>query len=117
MRRVVLVLVLGAMAVPAAAAAPAIPGGVLSHSAIGGPALAGDRLAWLEPRGRGCAHLAVRDTRTLRHHDLGTRACPYDGVPGSFTYGAGTAFWVTDFCGNECYQDVSQLSPGAPFRD
>src|SRR3954462_9004557 len=96
----VLALVLCAFAVSPAAAAPGIPGRVLSYSAIGGPAQAGDRIAWFEPSGRGCGHLAGRDARTLRHHDLGARACPEQGVPIDFTYGAGTAFWVYDFCGN-----------------
>jgi hypothetical protein len=115
MRKLALVLVVFAVLASAATAAPRIPGRVLSTTALGGPAQAGNRIAWFEPAGRGCGHLAVRDTSTLRKHDFGTRVCPDDGVPGAFAYGGGTAFWTDDFCGNECYQDISILSPGGRF--
>src|SRR4051812_40605614 len=115
MGRLALVLAVCAVAAPSATGAPRIPGRILSTTAIGGPEQAGNRVAWLEPAGRGCAHLAVRDATTLRKHDLGTRACPYDALPGWFDYGAGTAFWTDDFCGNQCYQDISILGPGRPF--
>src|SRR3954447_9671784 len=115
MWRLALVLAVCAVAAPSATGAPGIPGRILSTTAIGGPEQAGNRIAWFEPAGRGCGHLAVRDNSTLRKHDLGARVCPDDGVPGAFTYGGGTAFWTDDFCGNQCYQDISILGPGRPF--
>jgi hypothetical protein len=115
MGRLALVLAVCAVAASSATAAPRIPGRILSTTAVGGPEQAGNRIAWFEPAGRGCGHLAVRDSSTLRKHDLGARVCPNEGVPGAFTYGAGTAFWTDDYCGNECYQDISILGPGRPF--
>src|SRR4051794_27318052 len=115
MRKLVFVLLAFAALTSSATAAPQIPGRVLSTTALGGPEQAGNRIAWFEPAGRGCGHFAVRDTSTLRKHDFGARVCPEDGVPGRFTYGGGTAFWTDEFCGHECYQDVSILSPGGRF--
>lgn len=84
---------------------------VLATNAVGGPELAGGRIAWLKPAGPGCAGLAVRELATRRRHDLGSRVCPNEGIPPIFAYGGDTAFWVADYCGNECYQELDALTP------
>jgi hypothetical protein len=115
MRKLVLILLLAAVAPSVADAARQAPRQVLSRSAIAGPSGSGSRVIWGErTSGYPCLHLAVRDSSTLRKHDPGYRkSCDDDyglDIP-AIAWGAGSALWVRDTGGNNREQTVYALGP------